>query len=233
MMRALYQFLAVLVLLWCTSSPAYALVVRFDIPGEPFPPTMSRSVQDTPIELTLQLHNDTAAPVVILLWQLHLEVSPEASALGQLSFDSVSAAPNPLFEPPSEPGPPIGSPATSIVLSDTDLLTFTGTAIAPGESRNIALLRLTASPDAQGLFSLSMREDMDDFDASSYWFPGDGLPEPLRFSNFDNLRSMESEKLASIQLLNVPEPSLSALAGASMTFGVLFRRRRSKPVPQR
>lgn len=161
-------------------SSTLALSIGYD--GSSIPFTYQQNVQ-TSFEPVLQVVNDSGVSVVVLSWQLELEVRPLQGAQGELLFQSAGTPPNSLFGQVPGPLSDLSSPRSMVLAFDGDTTDFDGEPVPNQMARNILQLTLVATPDAAGTFQLVMPEfDPANPDIGSSWFEADGF-EPVGFDN--------------------------------------------------
>ncbi len=133
--------------------------------------------------IVFQSYNESVTTVTVLAWQAVLQIQPLAGSQGTLVFQSTTTPANSMFG--SVPGPlaDLTGPSDHFSASDTDTLSFTGTALAPSESRNMLEVTLSASSDARGSFEI-MTPVFDPMtpDVGTAWLEVGGS-EPQAFEN--------------------------------------------------
>jgi hypothetical protein len=163
-------------------SSLFGLSIGFEGSSLPFTVTYDQAVQSSFVPV-LQVVNETDASVMVLSWQLELEIRPLPGSQGELLFHRVAAPPNSLFG--QDPGPisDLMDPSNSILAFDADTMDFDGEPVPEHMARNILELTLVATSDAAGPFQLVMPEfDPGNPDTSPSWFEADGV-EPVAFEN--------------------------------------------------
>lgn len=162
----------------------------------------------SPLEIVLQVANDSDLTASVLAWQLEFELRPLNGAHGTLLFYDVSLPVEPLFDQTSEPQctPELPPASDSVFASDADTTTFVGATISPQTARNILLLTLVASPDAAGAFQFIMREFDPENPNSSSWISADeGFAPPQAFDNSDPSSFAGFVLLGTINVTQIPD----------------------------
>lgn len=178
-------------------------------------------------ELTLGLANTTTIDEAVSGFQLRLHIIADASASGQLLFDTAGMpASNYIFVGNSLNEPEFTGPPSPTIDDYWDLhaLFFMGggTDIDAGQSRNLITLTFNDALAPQGLFFVAISPFNSDHADSSYYSP---LPDGTATS-FANLPAGNGEiVVASIfvgaqQSQPVPEPhaALAAIIGAALVW---------------
>jgi hypothetical protein len=134
-------------------------------------------------EVVLQVRNESSGSVSVLSWLANLQLQTAAGSQGNLVFEAVGTPVNSLFG--ADPGPisDIVAPSDHLQATDADVISFTGAAVVPSETRNILELTVAASSDAAGTFELvSIAFDPAMPDQGFSWLESGGF-EPLAFEN--------------------------------------------------
>jgi hypothetical protein len=164
----------------------------------------------SPLELILHAANGSEMTVNVLAWQLNLKLKPIDEAQGELLFRDIMTPPEPLFGPLSQPqcvscdSEPL--PTRAMLVSDADMSQeFDGAPIPDGAARNILLLELVASADANGTFELLMPEyDADNPDSSSWISADEEFALPQAFENTAGSSDAGSVLLGTIHVVTDP-----------------------------
>lgn len=160
------------------------------------------------------IENPSESPDLLFAWSLGLVITPDVSAMGSLEFASATLPSDYLLAGRSEGlEPAFSGPATSIApIGDTDSL-FTGI-VVPDAGKNLLATTFVASPDAKGLFYVSIVPD--EFTGAN-WFSSD----------FENARDFDNVPfgggpvvIGSITI--VPEPSTLLLIGQLLVIMLLL-----------
>lgn len=156
----------------------------------------------------------------LFAWSLGLQITPDPSALGSVSFAGASVPINYLLAGRSGGvTPAFAGPASSIEpIGDTDSM-FTGI-VVPGAGKNLLATTFVASPDAEGLFRIFAVPDQ--FTGAN-WFSSDFL----NARDFENV-PFDGEPVEIGSIMIVPEPSTVLLASQIAVGLVLFTRRRRR-----
>jgi len=192
------------VLTYLLSSNLFGISIGTEGTSSPFIVTYDESLQSS-FEPILQVVNNSEVGVLILSWQLELEIRPLSGAQGELSFHSAHAPPSSLFG--QEPGPTsdLTSPADHVLAFDADTAEFDGEEVPAHTARNILQLTMIATPNAAGTFQLVMPEfDAENPENGSSWFEADGF-QPVAF---DNAASSDFPGFVLLGTINVTQPFL-------------------------
>jgi hypothetical protein len=182
-----------------TASSVYAsgpLVQIHGAPGDGVPEISVSPSTNQFLDVTLDLAGDLAdGPHTLLSWQLALEVTAVDDASGAIKSESAMAHVPPFLGSESEFQVLSATIGPSIVFQELDP-TVTGTVLSPGSTAGMTTIQLSISPDAAGVFAVTMLPyDPDDLDHSSFWFDGE-LFEEKEFGNVPELSG-------SIELLRI------------------------------
>jgi Dockerin type I domain len=165
------------------SSHVFGLSMGYEGSALPFTVTYDQTVQSSWAPV-LQVVNEAGADVLVLSWQLELEVRALEGTHGELLFHSTVAPPDALFG--QEPGPisNLTNPSDKLIAFDGDTTEFDGEPVPAQTARNILELTIMATSEAAGTFQLVMPEfDAEHPDSGASWFEPEGV-EPVAFENF-------------------------------------------------
>jgi len=172
-----------LLLLSLPVSSALALSIHYGGIDSSMPFELAYQDVQTPLEIVLQIANDSDTTASVLAWQVDLPLRALGGAQGTLLFYDVAAPPDPLFDQTAEPQsePELPPPSDRIFVQDGNMAEFEGEPVPQQSARNILLLTLVASPDAAGAFQLIM-PTINDPEADSSWFDSNEFA-PKAFDN--------------------------------------------------
>jgi hypothetical protein len=128
-----------------------------------------------PLEIALEIANDSEIDESVLGWQLELNLQAlDPAQQGALQFNDVAAPPDSLFGPTPGPqsNPVVPPPSDVIFVADADMTEAFGQSIPQHSARNILQLTLVANLNTAGSFQLVMPEAVD-LEQDSSWFDAD------------------------------------------------------------
>ena len=176
------RFCALLVLFGLIAPSALAISVHYGGQGSSMPFELTYQTGQSPLELTLQIANDSDTTASVLAWQLDIELRARAGSHGTLMIQDVAVPSNPLFDQTTEPQcePELPPPTDSVFIQDADDA-FWGEPVLAHSVRNIVQLSLVINPNTAGAFQLVMPY-ADDPETDSSWFDADEFA-PKAFDN--------------------------------------------------
>ena len=186
-----FRFLIFGALILCahrTEAQPIVQIKESDIPSPPA--TTHSSTSNAAMDVTLQLRNESMTdPVLILLWQVGLALTADASATGQLLWGSANDPTVPFLDSPSDPAVVggVSLPSAEVLIQDADMPPIPeppGKSLGANEVRDILHLQIVGTPDARGTFFVSLA----DFNESapttgSVWLSDGFPPAPAPFLN--------------------------------------------------
>ena len=176
----------------------------------------------------INLKNDESTPQSLAVWFISLEVVADAASTGSIQFASVSQPLDYFLIGATPFGPQLvigGPPPTAHAsFSDAALLSPIGVEAAGNATVSLFDLHLSVSPDALGKFQIVMFPFDGPQPSSSSWSTGDGGGTPLAFSN----TTLAERMLVEINVVDVPEPTLIAMATGCLVVPATLRSSRSK-----
>jgi hypothetical protein len=160
------------------------LSVHYGGLGASMPFALTYQDVQSPLEIVLQIANDSAVNASVLAWQLDLESRPVNGAEGSLLIHDATAPSDPLFDQTTEPQcePDIPPASDSVFIQDVES-GFAAESIDAQTARNIVQLSLIASPNASGTFQLIFPQ-AENPETDSSWFDADEF-SPKAFENAD------------------------------------------------
>jgi len=174
-----------LLVLITNASQASGLYIRYLDATSSVPFEITYEDWQSPLEIVLQVANDSQTSVSVLGWQMDLELRGLVGSNGDLLFYDVAAPPDALFDQTSPPQshPSIPPPSGNAFVQDVDA-NFFGEEVPQQSARNVLKLIVTAEPTTRGAFQVVIPY-INDPETDSSWIDAHEFI-PKAFTNTDS-----------------------------------------------